>query len=148
MEAEVKAGRLVAEGGVARRPDFRPAVPGGESELTALVARVLAGGLAAPDVAKLEQDTGRTDVGTALRVAERDGRVQAVTRGWFVGSAALDAFRLVLEELGAKGPIAVGDLRARTGLSRKYLIPLLEWADARGITERRGDVRVVRVRRA
>lgn len=147
LESESKAGRLVVEGGVVRRKDFRAEVPGGEPGLAALVARVVAGGLAAPDVAELERDTARTDVGAALRVAERDGRVQAVTRGWFVGTAVLDGFRGLLEELGAQGPIAVGDLRTRTGLSRKYLIPLLEWADARGITERRGDVRVVRARR-
>jgi selenocysteine-specific elongation SelB-like protein len=34
-------------------------------------------------------------------------------------------------------------LRDRFGLTRKYLIPLLEWADRRGITERRGDARVL-----
>ncbi|MGH7533637.1 MAG: selenocysteine-specific translation elongation factor [Gemmatimonadales bacterium] len=148
VDAESKAGRLVVEGGVVRRPDFRAMVPGGESALDALVATVLAGGLTAPDVAELEQSTGHVDVGAALRVAAQDGRVQAVTQRWFVGSAALDGFRRVLEDLGAQGGISVADLRARTGLSRKYLIPLLEWADARGITERRGDLRVVRERRA
>jgi hypothetical protein len=35
----------------------------------------------------------------------------------------------------------VGAVRDATGLSRKYLIPLLEWADRSGITFRDGDVR-------
>ncbi|MGH7732596.1 MAG: SelB C-terminal domain-containing protein, partial [Gemmatimonadales bacterium] len=148
VEAESKAGRLVVEGSVVRRPDFQAMVPGGESGLNALVAMVLAGGLTAPDVAELERSTGRTDVGAALRVAGQNGRIQPVTRGWFVGSQALEGFRRVLEELGAQGGISVADVRARTGLSRKYLIPLLEWADAHGFTERRGDLRVVRERRA
>jgi len=34
-------------------------------------------------------------------------------------------------------------LRDRLGLTRKYLIPLLEWADRRGITRRSGDARTL-----
>lgn len=148
VEAESKAGRLVVEQGLARRPDFQATVPGGEAELAALVARVVAGGLTAPDVPELERVTGRQDVAAALRIAAREGRVVAVRRDWFVGAQALAGFAEILRELGARGPIAVGDVRDRTGLSRKYLIPLLEWADASGITERRGDLRVVLPRRA
>ncbi|HEU5359024.1 MAG TPA: SelB C-terminal domain-containing protein, partial [Gemmatimonadales bacterium] len=133
---------------VVRRPDFRAAVPGGEAELAALVGRVVAGGLTPPDVPELERITGRQDVAAALRIAARDGRVVAVRRDWFVGAEALAGFADVLRGLGAGAPITVGDVRDRTGLSRKYLIPLLEWADASGATERRGDVRVVLQRRA
>lgn len=35
----------------------------------------------------------------------------------------------------------VGDLRDRLGLSRKYVVPILEWADERRLTRRRGDTR-------
>jgi selenocysteine-specific elongation factor len=148
VAAESRAGRLEVEGNVVRRAGFQAAVPGGAAGLAALVERIVAGGLTAPDVAELERTTGQKDAAAALRVAEREGQVRAVTPGWFVGAAALAGFEGVLEELGARGPVALADLRARTGLSRKYLIPLLEWADARGITERRGDLRVVRGRRA
>jgi len=34
-------------------------------------------------------------------------------------------------------------LRDRLGLTRKFLIPLLEWADRRGITRRDGDARTL-----
>jgi hypothetical protein len=34
-------------------------------------------------------------------------------------------------------------VRERTGLSRKFLIPLLEYADRAGVTRRVGDARVV-----
>jgi len=73
----------------------------------------------------------------------RDGRVEAVDQERIGSVAALQKFRETLEgvmrELGSATPSA---LRDRLGLTRKYLIPLLEWADRRGITERRGDVRV------
>jgi selenocysteine-specific elongation factor len=39
--------------------------------------------------------------------------------------------------------ITPSSLRDHTGLSRKYLIPLLEWADRTGVTRRVGDVRVL-----
>ncbi len=44
--------------------------------------------------------------------------------------------RAVLAHLAA-------ELRDRLGLTRKYLIPLLEWADRRGVTRRTGDARVL-----
>lgn len=43
-----------------------------------------------------------------------------------------------------ESPFTVADFRDVTGLSRKYVIPILEWADDQGITMRRGDSRVVR----
>src|SRR5256885_4672182 len=49
-------------------------------------------------------------------------------------------FRSALGELGSATPAV---LRDRFGLTRKYLIPLLEWADRRGVTRRSGDARVL-----
>ena len=40
---------------------------------------------------------------------------------------------------GGGRSIAPAALRDRLGISRKFLIPLLEWADAKGITERVGE---------
>ena len=35
----------------------------------------------------------------------------------------------------------VADFRDRLGISRKYAVPILEWADDQGLTRRRGDTR-------
>jgi selenocysteine-specific elongation factor len=35
----------------------------------------------------------------------------------------------------------VAEFRDKTGLSRKYAVPLLEWSDREGLTIRRGDTR-------
>ena len=64
-----------------------------------------------------------------------------MTPDWFLGRETLDGFRATLQEEGRAGEITVTGVRDRTGLSRKYLIPLLEWADRRGITRREGDAR-------
>jgi selenocysteine-specific elongation factor len=41
-------------------------------------------------------------------------------------------------------PFTVAEFRDHFELSRKYAVPLLEWMDANGVTERDGDVRTVR----
>jgi selenocysteine-specific elongation factor len=35
----------------------------------------------------------------------------------------------------------IADFREETGMSRKYAIPILEWADREGLTVRRGEGR-------
>jgi selenocysteine-specific elongation factor len=101
-------------------------------------------GLSPPSVAELEQRTGRHDVEGILRLATAAGRVEAVERDRYYTRAALDRFVAVLRGSdGARG-IVPSELRQRLGISRKYLIPLLEWADSRGVTEWEGDVRRVR----
>jgi selenocysteine-specific elongation factor len=143
LAAEVRAGRLVVDLGVVRRPDFHPVDPRGDVDAERLVAIVVAGGLTAPNLKELERQSGGNDPLPALRMAAGSGRLRAVNQHWYVSAEALDEFALVLRELGAAGPIAVGAVRDRLGLTRKHLIPLLEWADAAGITVRRGDLREV-----
>jgi selenocysteine-specific elongation factor len=43
-------------------------------------------------------------------------------------------------------PFTVSEFKDRAGISRKYAIPLMEWADAQGHTVRMGDRRRVRDR--
>jgi hypothetical protein len=42
---------------------------------------------------------------------------------------------------GLDDGFTIADFRERTGLSRKYAIPVLEWSDREGLTVRRGDSR-------
>jgi len=48
--------------------------------------------------------------------------------------------------MGQAGPIVPAAVRDRLGVTRKYLIPLLEWADGRGITVREGEGRRLKSR--
>jgi selenocysteine-specific elongation factor len=97
--------------------------------------------LTPPSVPELEHQTGRRDLPALLRLAAARGRVEAVERDRYYAREALDRFTAVLTELGREADIAPAAVRDRTGISRKYLIPLLEWADVKGITIRIGDVR-------
>ena len=67
--------------------------------------------------------------------------MKAVERDRYYSVAALARFTSTLVDLGRAGPIHPGPVRDRLGISRKYLIPLLEWADREGLTAREGDGR-------
>ena len=47
----------------------------------------------------------------------------------------------VVRHLSSAESSTPGEFRELLGLSRKYLIPLLEWMDSQGITVRAGDGR-------
>jgi selenocysteine-specific translation elongation factor SelB len=50
----------------------------------------------------------------------------------------------LISHLRAKAEIIPSEFRELTGLSRKFMIPLLEYFDSRKITIRIGDKRVLR----
>ncbi|HEX5387567.1 MAG TPA: selenocysteine-specific translation elongation factor [Gemmatimonadales bacterium] len=133
--------RIRAVHGLASMSGFEPRVEGGDAEVDRLVEIIDRAGVAPPSVPELERETGRRDVATILRLATARGRVEPVERDRYYGTGALRRFAEVLREVGAAGDIHPAALRERLGISRKFLIPLLEWADARGITVRTGDAR-------
>jgi selenocysteine-specific elongation factor len=129
---------LVAEGIVARR-DFVPRARGGEAEVLRLVTALEAAGLEPPTVDELAAGLELTDFDGALRIAAGRGEIQAVERDRFYARAALERFLTAVREEGRSGAIVPAALRERLGLSRKYLIPLLEWSDRQGVTRRTPD---------
>ena len=54
----------------------------------------------------------------------------------------IDQIRRLIESM--PDGFTVAQFRDRTGLSRKYAVPILEWADTEKLTVRRGDTRRVR----
>jgi selenocysteine-specific elongation factor len=138
------AGRIRVADGVAMLSGFAPRVEGGDAEIDRFVRILEEAGLSPPTLTELEQQTGRRDVSAILRLAAQTGRVEAVERERYYARPALERFAAALAEIGRESLIAPAALRDRLGISRKYMIPLLEWADAKGITERVGDARRLR----
>jgi selenocysteine-specific elongation factor len=136
-----RAGRLRLSDGRAALAGFAPRVAGGSAEIERIV-RVLADAhLRPPSVPELERATGKRDLLTLLRLAAASGQVEAVERDRYYSREALNQFTEVLQEMGQEGSISPAAVRDRLGISRKYLIPLLEWADWKGITVREGEGR-------
>ena len=136
-----RAGRLRRLDGIVAIAGFTPRVVGGDAEIDRVVGILQHAKLAPPSIPELEQSTGRRDLLALLRLAAASGRVEAVERDRYYTREALDQFTGVLKDLGREGAIIPAKVRDRLGISRKYLIPLLEWADDRGITIRVGEVR-------
>ena len=132
----VQAGRLqIVEGG-ASLPGHAPRIEGGDDEIDRLVRLVDEAGFTPPTLGELGALTGRSDVLAAVRLAAARGLVKAVEPDRYYSSGALNRFTSLLIETGRGGLISPSALRDRIGVSRKYLIPLLEWADRQGITVR------------
>ncbi len=141
LDAVARAQRIELRQSIARLAGFTPGVAGGEAELERVVDIVRRAGLAPPTVAELERQTGRADVAAVLRLAAARGQVEAVERDRYYDGEALRRFTEAVREIGLVGEIQPAAVRERLGISRKFLIPLLEWADGHGITVRSGEGR-------
>jgi len=137
----------LAEGGAAvRRPGWQAALKARAGDAGGRLAQRLAEARwQLPTVAELEREFSDPSVPALLAHLAREGSVERVDQERYALKQALEEFRgaveATLRELGAATP---AQFRDRLGLTRKYLIPLLEWADRRGITSRKGDTRVLR----
>jgi selenocysteine-specific elongation factor len=139
-----RAGRLRRINGLVALAGFAPRVVGGDAEIDRVVSILFQANLTPPSIPELERSTGRRDLIPLLRLAAASGRVEAVERDRYYSREALEQFSHVLLDLGEKGAIHPAQIRERLGITRKYLIPLLEWADSRGITVRQGEGRVLK----
>ncbi len=144
----VRSGRIRRREGIVSLAGFTPKVAGGDAEIDRIVGILAEAHLTPPSVAELERSTGRRDLQTLLRLAAARGRVEAVERDRYYTRAALDQFTGVLHDMAREGAISPAAVRDRLGISRKFLIPLLEWADDQGITIREGDGRRVRTQKS
>jgi selenocysteine-specific elongation factor len=140
----VAAGELVLEGGLIRRSGWRPTLTGEEEVLRErLAAAIRNGGREPPSVGELE-DTIGAQTGALLRLLERSGSIISVDADRYFDRGVLE--RLIDDVRGQMtggreyGP---GEMRDIIGVSRKYLIPLLEYCDRAGVTERRTGGRAI-----
>jgi len=137
----------LTEGGAAvRKPGWQAALKARAGEASGRLAQRLAEARwQLPTVAELQREFSDPTVPALLAHLAREGSVERVDQERYALKQALEEFRRAVEdtlrELGAATP---AQFRDRLGLTRKYLIPLLEWADRRGITSRKGDTRVLR----
>ncbi|MCL7986085.1 MAG: selenocysteine-specific translation elongation factor [marine benthic group bacterium] len=139
-------GRVVREGPLVRIPDHRPRLTDAEEEAKIAVYGALAGGgLAPPSPARIEEAHGldRALLHDLLRLLEREGRVVSLTPQLFLTTEQVECLRegamRVLADSVPASPAAFG---SEFNLSRREVIPLLEYLDRTGVTRRTGSGRV------
>ena len=142
----VDAGAVALDGGLVRRAGWSPKLTPTQAQLRDRVAADLAAaGAEPPSVSELVARHG-SDVPALLRNLEREGRVLMVEGDRWYDAAAVRRLVDALRTAPGDGVHAPAELRDLLGLSRKYLIPFLEYCDRVGVTERHTDGR--RIRRA
>jgi selenocysteine-specific elongation factor len=138
------AGLVEIEGGLVRRAGWTPRLSSDQATLKARIADALeAAGAEPPSVSELEAAHG-ADTPALLRMLEREGVAVLVEsdRYYDAGALTLLVGRLRNSMTGGR-EYSPSELRDVIGLSRKFLIPFLEYCDRHGITERRLAGRVL-----
>jgi len=140
-----RANEIEASGPLLRRVGWTPSPTARDLEATDHLAHdICAGEQEPPSVGELVSRYG-SSVPALLRMLERQGRIVQVERDRYYDRSALDAMIAQLREALKPGQVYVpAQLRDVLGSSRKYLIPFLEFCDRRGITERRGEGRILK----
>jgi selenocysteine-specific elongation factor len=140
----VGAGQIELEGGMVRQAGWAPRPsPGQEVLLARLDDALVAADREPPSVGELTAGLGAA-VPALLRLLERRGRAVQVEPDRYYAAGAVE--RLVTSLRQGMEPNRIyspAELRDVLGVSRKYLIPFLEFCDRRQITERRADGRVL-----
>ena len=139
------AKEIESAGPLLRRVGWTPSPTSRELEATSHLAHdICAAEHEPPSVGELVSRYG-SSVPALLRMLERQGRIVQVERDRYYDRSALNAMVAQLRESLKPGQIyAPAQLRDVLGSSRKFLIPFLEFCDRRGITERRGEGRVLK----
>jgi selenocysteine-specific elongation factor len=150
---EAVIGTLVDDGQLERR-GAAVAIAGHEVELgeeeERLVESIRDGyreaGLEAPDTIPFANQLGidEQQLRELQHYLERRGELAKLASDWYIDGSALERARVALvERLEADGAVDTGTCKAVLGVSRKFLIPVLEYFDRSGVTRREGNKRVL-----
>ncbi len=146
VEAMVEEGEVEVDGPRVRLPGHRPRLTGEEEELRdELRAEIEAGGLEPETVQRLGRTLGVDEklLHDLLDLLVREGEVVAVTPEIHLAPEAEERLRAGARRVLERGtPAGVSAFKEEFDVSRKYLIPYLEYLDDLGITRRTGDGRV------
>jgi selenocysteine-specific elongation factor len=134
-------GKIEVRGAVLARAGWKAGSGADAARLSEIAVALEAGGVSPLSVGELADQFGK-EAPALLRVLEREGRAVAVSPDRYYSVAALTALLGRLREITSDGaPRTASQIREALGLSRKYLIPLLEYCDRIGVSDRRGDLR-------
>jgi selenocysteine-specific elongation factor len=145
LEAASRDGRIAIRGGAAALAGWIPnPTPQQASLMQTVVLRLEGAGAEPPSVDELFVGVAG-DHGSILRYLERRGDIVQVEQNRYYSANQLKSVLTRLRDsLTAGIELSPSQLRESLGVSRKYLIPLLEYCDRLGYTNRTGTGRVWR----
>jgi selenocysteine-specific elongation factor len=138
-------GEFVVEDGLIRRTSWAPSLDMEAQKLADSVLHdICASGKEPPSVAELVRKRGNR-VPDVLRFLQKSGHLVQVETDRYYGTSVVRELTGMLRGRMKAGQVySPAELREVLGVSRKYLIPFLEYCDRLGVTERRFEGRVLR----
>jgi selenocysteine-specific elongation factor len=132
------SGEIAIRGGVISLAGWAPTpTPAQRATLETLRTLLQEAGREPPTVAELSSRLG-PDVSPLLRILERDGFVvQVEEERYYHATPLADLFGLLRTGMEPGREYTPAELRDLLGGSRRFLIPLLEYCDRLGVTDRR-----------
>jgi selenocysteine-specific elongation factor len=137
-------GVVAIEGKIVRLSSFTASLSPDQAAVTETIkAELVAAGFEGRTVAELGDIASEEPTRGLLEFLVREGTTERVGRDRYYDKRQLAKLvSVVLGEIERLEQVTPADLREKTGLSRKYLIPLLEWMDGQSLTVRLGDARI------
>ena len=138
-------GEIESRGPLVRKTGWTPSPSERDVQVSDHLAHdICAGSQEPPSVGELVSRYG-SSVPALLRFLERQGRIVEVETDRYYDRTTLESMIGRLTAKLVPGQLYVpAQLRDVLGFSRKYLIPFLEYCDRNGVTERRGEGRILR----
>ena len=131
-----RRGKVIERDGLAALPGFQ-ASQVAEAAVHQLIGLLEHARLEPPDTEELARTMGLPQLSGLLKRAVETGAIAAVERQRYFSTQALTEFRTALTTGEPGTEITPALIRERLGgLSRKFMIPLLEWSDRQGFTYR------------
>ena len=140
----VERSRIEIDGSVVRPAGWSPRLNEREQVLADSILREISlKSDEPPAVSELVASLGE-DAPAMIRYLERAGKLVRVSDDRYYSPAAVDVMVGKLRStLEPKRTYSPAELREVLGVSRKYLIPFLEFCDVTGVTDRRAEGRVI-----
>ena len=102
-------------------------------------------GVQPPTVKELQQQTSRNQasVPQLIQLAASEGTLVQINPQFYLHQDVAADVRQKLQAGFARGGLTMSEIRELLGTSRKYAVPICEYLDKTGFTQRQGDVRVL-----
>jgi selenocysteine-specific elongation factor len=140
IDGMLRDGRIVADAGEVRLADFAPRLTDRQQALADdLVARIAAGGVEPPSIDELAEVMAHPspELTSICRVLVRQGSLVAVeSNRHYRPESVTELTRRLGVGMAHTADYGPGELREFLGLSRKFLIPFLEYCDREEYTVR------------
>ncbi|HEY2911668.1 MAG TPA: SelB C-terminal domain-containing protein, partial [Gemmataceae bacterium] len=152
LDRLIEQKRVLGDADRAAHPDFQPKLSANQRKLKdQIVAAIAAGRFQPPEPKELSRLAGgnAAAIREILTVAVAEGLLVKVTDEIYLhGDAEGEMCRRVVERLQSGTGATVSEIRELLQTTRKYAVPLCEYLDRIGVTQREGDVRVLGPRSA